>query len=30
VLPPDSPQAREAVRTLSRLHGDDVRRDVAL
>jgi len=30
VLPPDSPQAREAVRTLSKLYGDDVRRDVAL
>jgi curved DNA-binding protein len=30
VLPPDSPQAREAVRALSKLYGDDVRRDVAL
>jgi len=30
VLPPDSPQAREAVRTLSKLYEDDVRRDVAL
>jgi curved DNA-binding protein len=30
VLPPNSPQAKEAVRTLSKLYGDDVRRDVAL
>jgi curved DNA-binding protein len=30
VLPPDSPQAREALRILSKLYGDDVRRDVAL
>jgi curved DNA-binding protein len=30
VLPPDSPQAREAVRTLAKLYPDDVRRDVVL
>jgi curved DNA-binding protein len=30
VLPPDSPQAREAVRALSRLYDHDVRRDVSV
>ncbi|MFL5415894.1 MAG: DnaJ C-terminal domain-containing protein [Myxococcales bacterium] len=30
ILPPDSPQAREAVRALSRLYDHDVRRDVSV
>jgi curved DNA-binding protein len=30
VLPPDSPQAREAVRALSKLYPHDVRRDVSV
>jgi len=30
VLPPDSPQAREAVRALSKLYDHDVRRDVSV
>ncbi|MFL5409099.1 MAG: DnaJ C-terminal domain-containing protein [Myxococcales bacterium] len=30
ILPPDSPQAREAVRALSRLYDQDVRRDVSV
>jgi curved DNA-binding protein len=30
VLPPDSPQAREAVAELQKLYPDDVRRDLGL
>jgi hypothetical protein len=30
VLPPDSPQAREAVSTLQTLYKNDVRKDVVL